>query len=362
MKGSGIFTFDAKQYPFDIIIAECIRRRLAIAHLSDNPLCVLSRLHEFANERNLDDIFVAIYDLFVTERFAQPYNSLCEQIIKEKFGDKAAYQRVPSVRIQMPGQTSVNYHTDEWYGHGHDVQNFWLPLTPVAETNSLYVSDEQTSLGVTETIRTVRHSIEEMNQLARRACRPLKMRFGEVYHFNSHIIHGTEKNNTDQTRVSFDFRMLREGDDRGLKDESFFVPFGKGASFAGTGRRTGIVYIGKRRGFTNIISQKYQSLLCRRYAAENQISVLVEETELSGFNYLPALWNMVSGSYVGRFSDLIIFSIFLLPESAAERHQLAEECRAKDLTLHFVAEDIVTRPETMLEQINAGYRQCETSN
>jgi sporadic carbohydrate cluster protein (TIGR04323 family) len=226
----------------------------------------------------------------------------------------------------------------------------------------LYVSNEQTSLGVTETIRTVRHSIEEMNQLARRACRPLKMRFGEVYHLNSHIIHGTEKNNTDQTRVSFDFRMLREGDDRGLKDESFFVPFGKGASFAGTGRRTGIVYIGKRRGFTNIISQKYQSLLCRRYAAENQISVLVEETELSGFNYLPALWNMVSGSYVGRFSDLIIFSIFLLPESAAERHQLAKECRAKDLTLHFVAEDIVTRPETMLEQINAGYRKCEASN
>ena len=133
----------------------------------------------------------------------------------------------------MPGQTSVNYHTDEWYGHGHDVQNFWLPLTPVAETNSLYVSDEQTSLGVTETIRTVRHSIQEMNQLARRACRPLNMRFGEVYHFNSHIIHGTEKNNTDQTRVSFDFRMLREGDDRGLKDVIYFVPFGKEASFAG---------------------------------------------------------------------------------------------------------------------------------
>jgi hypothetical protein len=116
---------------------------LAIAHLSDDPVSVLSRLHEFANELNLDDIFAAVYDLFVTERFAQPYNSLCEQIIKEKFGDKTAYQRVPSIRIQMPGRTSVNYHTDEWYGHGHDVQNFWLPLTPVAATNSLYVSDEQ---------------------------------------------------------------------------------------------------------------------------------------------------------------------------------------------------------------------------
>jgi len=360
MKGSGIFTFDTKQYPFDIIIAECIRSRLAIAHLSDDPVSVLSRLHEFANERNLDDIFAAVYDLFVTERFAQPYNSLCEQIIKEKFGDKAAYQRVPSIRIQMPGRTSVNYHTDEWYGHGHDVQNFWLPLTPVAATNSLYVSDEQTSVGVTKTIRELRYSIEEMNRLARRACQPLKMRFGEVYHFNSHIIHGTEKNYTNHTRVSFDFRMLREGDERGLKDKSFFVQFGKQA--VASTRRTGIVYIGKRRGFTNIISQKYQLLLCRRYAAENQISVLLAETELSGFNYLPALWNMISGSYSGRFSDLIIFSIFLLPESTAERHKLAEECCAKDLTLHFVAEDIVTRPETMVEQIDAGYRRCEASN
>jgi len=362
MNGSGIFTFDTEQHPFDVIIAECIRRRLGIAHQPDNPLFVLSRLHKFANESSLDDILVAIYELFVTEQFVQPYKSLCEQIIKEKFGEKAAYQRVPSLRIQMPGKASVNYHTDEWYGHGHNVQNFWLPLTPVAGTNSLYVSDARTSFGITESIRSERHSIEEMNQLARRACRPLKMRFGEVYHFNSHIIHGTEKNDTDQTRVSFDFRMLREGDDRGLKDGSFFVPLGKRASSAGTGRRTGIVYIGKRRGFTNIISQKYQLLLCRRYAAENQISVLLAETELSGFNYLPALRNMISGAYAGRFSDLIIFSIFLLPESAAERCQLAEECKAKDLTLHFVAEDIVAQPETMFERIEFGYRKCEASN
>jgi sporadic carbohydrate cluster 2OG-Fe(II) oxygenase len=361
MHGSGILTFDAKQHPFDSMVAECVRKRLAMVDIADDPRSILSKLHEFAKPNDLDDIFAAIYELFLTAEFTLPYDSLCDQIIKEKFAGKAAYQRVPSVRIQMPGQTSVNYHTDEWYGHGHNVQNFWLPLTPVAGTNSLYVLDEQTSLSITESIQKTRASIEEMNQLARRACRPLSMKFGEVYRFNSHIIHGTEKNNTDQTRVSFDFRMLRDGDDRGLKDESLFVPFGQRAAAVNAGRRTGVIYIGKRRGFTRIISQKYQQLLCYRYAAENHISVSVSETELSGFDYLPALWNMVSGAYAGCFSELIIFSAFLLPESPTERLKLAKECKARCVTLHFVAEDIVARPEIMLEQIEASYRKSEAS-
>ena len=152
--------------------------------------------------------------------------------------------------------------------------------------------------------------------MARGACRPLTMNFGEIYHFNSHIIHGTEINETDQTRVSFDFRILLDGDDRGLKDESFFVPFEQGSVATNAKQQTGVVYIGKRRGFTKVISQKYQALLCNRYAAENRISVLVSETELCGFDHLPTLWNMVTGGYAGSFSNLIIFSAFLLPEES----------------------------------------------
>ena len=280
----------------------------------DSSPTTLLNLHRFAKVDGLDPIYAAIYDLFLTVEFKQPYDSLCRKIIKEKFAGRAAHQRVPSVRIQMPGQSSVNYHTDEWYGHGHSVQNFWLPLTPVAETNSLYVADEQTSLQITNKIRTEKRSVQEMNQLARGACRPLAMNFGEIYHFNSHTVHGTEINDTDKTRVSFDFRILLEGDDRGLKDELFFVPFEQTSVAIKSERQTGIVYIGKRRGFTNVISQKYQALLCNRYAVENRISVLVSETELCGFDHLPTLWNMVTGGYAGKFSNLIIFSAFLLSE------------------------------------------------
>ena len=356
---SDILTFDPLQYPFDRIVSECVRRRLA-AH-TDNSQTLLSNLHRFVKPDGLDSIYAAIYDLFLTTEFKEPYDGLCRKIIAEKFAGRAAHQRVPSVRIQMPGQSSVNYHTDEWYGHGHDVQNFWAPLTPVSGANSLYVCNEEESLRVTDKIRTERRSIEEINRLARGACRPLTMTFGEIYHFNSHVIHGTEPNQTEQTRVSFDFRILLDGDDRGLKDESFFVPFEQDSAAKKAGQRTGVVYIGKRRGFTQVISQKYQALLCNRYAAENRIAILVSETELCGFDHLPTLWNMVAGGYAGTFSDLIIFSAFLLPEDANERRKFAQECKARRLSVHCVAEDIVAQPANMLDQIEAGYRRSEAA-
>jgi sporadic carbohydrate cluster 2OG-Fe(II) oxygenase len=357
----GIWTFDAKQYPFATIVRESVGKCLGLGGRTDDTQWTLSNLHTFTKPEGLDHIYAAIYDLFLTLEFKQPYDKLCRKIIEEKFAGQAAHQRVPSVRIQMPGQASVNYHTDEWYGHGHSVQNFWLPLTPVAETNSLYVADEQTSLQITNKIRTEKRSVQEMNQLARGACRPLAMNFGEIYHFNSHTVHGTEINDTDKTRVSFDFRILLEGDDRGLKDESFFVPFEQTSVAIKSERQTGIVYIGKRRGFTKVISQKYQALLCNRYATENRISVLVSETELCGFDHLPTLWNMITGGYAGKFSNLIIFSAFLLSESRDERRTFAEECAARGLTVRFVVEDVVARPDDMLEQIEVGYRRSEAS-
>lgn len=360
MSGSAILKFDTDQHPFDRIVAGCVIQQLALKDASNHSPSILPELHDHLRPNDLDEIYAAIYDLFLTAEFRRSYAGLCRAIIKERFAGKALYQRVPSVRIQMPGQISVNYHTDEWYGHGHNVQNFWLPLTPVTGTNSLHVADEQTSLTITEGIRGKKNSIEEMNQLARRACRPLSMIFGEIFCFNAHIIHGTERNETDRTRVSFDFRMLLEGDeDRGLKDESFFVHSEQHIGVDNAAARTGVVYVGKRRGFTNVISQKYQQLLCNRYAAEIHVSVSVGETELSGFDHLPALWNMVSGAYAGSFSDLIVFSAFLLPEDKAARAKLAHACQARRLTLHFVAEDIIARPENMLEQVEAGYRKSE---
>jgi hypothetical protein len=351
-----ILKFDTKALPFDAIVTDYVRSYLAANASGLPPLADLSQLHRSVAKPELSGVYSSIYDLFLTEKFTDIYDRLCGEIISAKFAGKAAYQKIPSVRIQMPGQIAGNYHTDEWYGHGHDVQNFWLPLVPVSGTNSMYVSDELTSLPVIQAIRGGRKSVIEINELARPFCMPLNMTFGEIYHFNSHSIHGTERNTTATSRVSFDFRMLRDGDDRGLKDESFFLRPGERVK-ASTAPTIGAIYIGKSTGFTKVISQKYQALLCIRYANENHISVQPAVTEFTSFDHHPALWNMLSGTQSGTFSQLIIFSASLLPSDPEERQKLAAAFKAQDLTAHFVSEDVIARPESAAESIEIAYRR-----
>src|SRR5215472_13617460 len=89
---SDILTFDPLQYPFDRIVSECVRRRLA-AH-TDNSQTLLSNLHRFVKPDGLDSIYAAIYDLFLATEFKEPYDRLCRKIIAEKFAGRAAHQRV----------------------------------------------------------------------------------------------------------------------------------------------------------------------------------------------------------------------------------------------------------------------------
>jgi sporadic carbohydrate cluster protein (TIGR04323 family) len=351
-----ILKFDTRASPFDAIITNHVRNYVAAKARGSLPLTDLSQLHRSIAKPEVSEVYSAIYDLFLTDKFTAVYDRLCGEIISAKFAGKAAFQKIPSVRIQMPGQMSANYHADEWYGHGHDVQNFWLPLVPVSGTNSMLVSDEITSLRITQAIRDRQMSVVEMNELARPVCMPLNMSFGEIYYFNSHIIHGTELNTTAKTRVSFDFRMLRDGDDRGSKDESFFLRPGERTKVS-TASTIGAVYIGKNDQSTRIISQKYQALLCIRYATENNISAQPADTELSGFDHHPALWNLLSGTRAGSFSQLIIFSALLLPGEQTERKKLAAAFKAQKITVHFVSEDIVARPESAAEMIETAYQR-----
>jgi sporadic carbohydrate cluster protein (TIGR04323 family) len=358
-----IIRFDTKEFPFDGIIAECVSSYLKQKFHKDVPCMDLSKLHEFITLEQIGEVSDAIYSLFLADRFIRPYDRLCKQLVSTLYEGRAAYQRVPSVRIQMPGQISVNYHTDEWYGHGHDIQNFWLPLVAVSGTNSMFVTDEIASREVTRVIRDDKKSISQMNELARSVCSPLEMSFGELFHFNSHIIHGTEINTTSKTRISFDFRILRDGDDRGLKDESFFVRSeGRSQLVKTQTSALGAMYIGKQDGFTKLVSQKYQILLCARYAAENGISAQIGETELAGFTHHPVLWNMIRGNHAGSFSHLIVFSALLMPSDPVERSNLVAELKARNLTVHFVVEDVVAVPDRMVDAVEHACQKSRSLN
>ena len=122
-------------------------------------------------------------------------------LARELYGDDAEetctrrylYAAFPCARVQQPSRFhTIRCHVDAMYGHGPCSVNCWLPLTALDERglNSLHVESEP--------------GAEDF--------RPIRARVGEIRVFDgSACAHYTVANESDETRVSLDFRVVPRG-------------------------------------------------------------------------------------------------------------------------------------------------------
>lgn len=99
------------------------------------------------------------------------------------------FQRRPTFRCHLAGggEPTGRPHCDSEYGHQRGELNFWLPLTRVSGSNSLYA--------------------ESAPGLADFAS--FELEYGECQRFwGARCLHFTRANETSRTRVSFDFRVV----------------------------------------------------------------------------------------------------------------------------------------------------------
>jgi hypothetical protein len=109
------------------------------------------------------------------------------------FLDVPTIRHEPIFRIHPPGWDSISpYHKDSAYGLPLGALNVWVPLTEVWDSNALWIESDED-----------RHDF-----------RPVRLRHGQALIFDAvRLTHGSQKNETDYTRASFDFRcygLLRE--------------------------------------------------------------------------------------------------------------------------------------------------------
>lgn len=92
----------------------------------------------------------------------------------------------PMLRVHPPGYDSISpVHKDSDYGLAAGAINVWIPLTRVWDSNALWVESES----------------------GRGDFRPVPLRYGQALLFDAvRLAHGSRTNETDVTRVSFDFR------------------------------------------------------------------------------------------------------------------------------------------------------------
>ena len=215
-----IINFDKKKYNFE--------EYLFIKYKEQYPeLESFSKIHKLLNSDKIDfekkqyyedkiKIFGSddrggfltntFYHLFDSDyTFLHLYLDFVKNIVKPLFPeeDYILIQKTPNIRFHLHGFSNIgkretdNYkefigvHTDSEFGHSTHELNFILPITDMFDTNSIYFEKNPYSTQHVKNFDSIKIS---NNQL-------FIGWFSRCRHYN-------KINTTDNTRVSFDFRVL----------------------------------------------------------------------------------------------------------------------------------------------------------
>ena len=189
--------YDTEKYPFREIVSNMLEinnNRLEDLHLLEN-YGLLSREQDQKTKWHKK-----YYDKFQTE-FLSTYLKLVKEI-KERFEYKEIiYQQIPTFRVQLgDGNVAVGeWHKDKTYEHSATEVNFWMPFINTNVLNSIWTE-----------------SSEDKGDY-----KPYLVNYGEILVFSgANLYHGNKNNESNDTRVSVDFRLV---------DPNKFTPNSKGS-------------------------------------------------------------------------------------------------------------------------------------
>ena len=118
------------------------------------------------------------------------YEMFIKNVVAPLFGRSFVYQAFPSFRVHIPNDQAIHkwhYDSDEDHNHPDWEINFQIPMTEMWDSNAMWLE-----------------SVPGLGDFA-----PLEMSVGEFAIFcGNKCVHGNKKNETGQTRVSMDFRVL----------------------------------------------------------------------------------------------------------------------------------------------------------
>lgn len=180
--------YDTKKYPF----REIVSQMLEVWEGNTVPLEELHTIEHYdvlVREKDQSTIWHKKYYEKFKEHFLPTYLELIKEL-KERFGyDEIVYQVIPTFRVQLAnGNLAVGeWHKDKTYNHGTTEVNFWMPFVDTNENNTIWMESRENKGDY----------------------RPYIVNYGEILVFDgANLTHGNKHNESQQTRVSVDFRLI----------------------------------------------------------------------------------------------------------------------------------------------------------
>src|SRR6516225_4502327 len=292
--------------------------------------------------------------------FRRMLNRFVREVVvpKGKLRTPVAVQRFMNVRIMLPTTPDLffPYHTGLLYGHGIASRSIWMPFVDVTadedRSRSMQIIGIKRSRQLIKYANDKRLSMEEMTELFDKDSHQIKAQPGSCCFFTQENIHGSGKPNiTDKTRISMDFRLAEgcygdllgrkipagyfhlvpeteEEEERLAKRPPREVVFNNG--------KKNIFYVANNTSSTYSIPVHLQRYMLLDYSKKNGLTADLELFDLEDMLHLPTLWHIVEHRNV----NVIMYSIFALPEEEADRNRMLETALKKGMIMHFVNEDL----------------------
>lgn len=310
----------------------------------------LEHLHKLAGiSKNLEDYRQCAFKIFESPEFQGEYRALGLHLIEKLCAGFGFLQRKPVIRIQLPYMPSTSFHCDAWYGHSESALSVWLPLVD-ADTASCFkiVNSLQSSDKLKRTILDNSLELDQINDLCIPYCISTGIGKGGCAVFSSTTIHGAVKNESNKTRVSFDFR-ISPTEDTGTKPISNFYPVKNSALEVNTFREKSNNQRLKAITYSNHcrrVAAKSQLMLCAAFADSMDIDVILNESEIYEFSHLPVLRKYLNTDLVDA---VVVFGFDIFEGDVALGKSILELAILNKKTLVFCAEAFVFSHQEQLD-------------
>ncbi|MEZ8283593.1 phytanoyl-CoA dioxygenase family protein [Vibrio splendidus] len=201
----------------------------------------LEKLHTLVSKKDIEEKKIEsghwLHSLSeLSPSFHNKFYQFVKYLAEYVFKTDIYFEKEPLVRFHVPGKMSDTYrlkdgncmmlHSDNMLGDYFEQINVWFPFCDVQGSSTLSLVDPKNSYDITKEFMfslqndyvKYRESrtkffdfISEESSVYERLSKfsfPCNLKAGEYLFFDPRILHGTQENTTDSTRVSMDFRIL----------------------------------------------------------------------------------------------------------------------------------------------------------
>jgi sporadic carbohydrate cluster protein (TIGR04323 family) len=348
-----IMTYPNERFPFN----EWIRDR--IRHMGF-PVEDLSHFHEVVPKEETYRVTKQLCADTNLPEFRRMLNRFVREVVvpKGRLRRPVAVQRFMNVRIMLPTTPELffPFHTGLLYGHGIASRSIWMPFVDVTadedKSRSMQIVPIKKSRELVKYAIDNRLTMEQMTEVWGAEAHQIKAGPGSCCLFSQEHIHGSGKPNVSgKTRISMDFRIAEGmyGDLLGRKipagyfhiipdteeEEERLAQLPPRELLFNNGKQT-IFYVANNTSSTYPIPVHLQRYMLYDYINKKKLSCDYELFDLEDMLHCPTLRHLVED----RSANIVMYSIFALPEDELDRNRLLETALKRGNIIHFVNEDL----------------------